>query len=117
MALVLCLIGLYGATRWQVESRRREIGVRIALGAGARSLWSWVYASAFAPIRIGLAFGVPLGLGVALLASRVIGPAAAFSPLAHGLVVLLLVGSAAAIVALPAWRASRVEAMHELCGR
>ncbi len=117
VALVLCLIGLYGATRWQVESRRREIGVRIALGAGARSLWSWVYASAFAPIRIGLAFGVPLGLGVALLASRVIGPAAAFSPLAHGLVVLLLVGSAAAIVALPAWRASRVEAMHELCGR
>jgi len=66
LALVLALVGLYAATAYALSRRTREIGIRIALGAGHRQLLAVV-------LRDGMtqcAAGVAIGLAAALAAAR-----------------------------------------------
>ncbi len=115
-ALALCIaaVGLFGVVSWLVAQRRREIGLRLALGSTGAAVGRMVIVTA---VRL-IAVGVAIGTGAALL----IGPAAEsmlFQTSARDLVVLLgaggsllLVTVAAAVV--PAWRASRVSPMAAL---
>jgi predicted permease len=109
LALLLAAIGTYGVLAYMVAARRREIGIRMALGAGrSRVLWDVV--------REGLhlaAVGVVAGAGSAFLLNRLIasllfgiGPADAMT-FATVIPTIALV----AVVAcwLPAWRASRLD--------
>jgi hypothetical protein len=66
LALMLALVGLYAATAYALSRRTREIGIRIALGAGHRQLLAVV-------LRDGMtqcALGVAIGLATALAANR-----------------------------------------------
>jgi putative ABC transport system permease protein len=66
LALVLALVGLYAATAYALSRRTREIGIRIALGAGHRQLLAVV-------LRGGMtqcAAGVAIGLAASLAATR-----------------------------------------------
>lgn len=56
-ALVLACVGLYGIVAYSVEQRRRELGVRIALGASNRKLVGSVIRDAMVSLVAGLAFG------------------------------------------------------------
>jgi putative ABC transport system permease protein len=59
-ALVLAVVGLYGALSYVVGQRRREIGVRVALGASAREIGALVVRQGMTPAAIGLSAGMVL---------------------------------------------------------
>jgi len=61
-ALVLALAGLYGVLSQVVAGRTREIGVRLALGAGAPAIRRMVIAQGLSPVVIGLVAGLGFGL-------------------------------------------------------
>lgn len=109
VALFLAAIGVYGVLAYQVSERRREIGIRLALGAAASSIFRMVLGEGAALVAIGSA----LGLVGAFLLRRTLESQlyeiGAMDPL-----VLALVGAVLLIVALiacllPARRAARTD--------
>jgi ABC-type antimicrobial peptide transport system permease subunit len=109
LALVLAAIGLYSVIAYDVAQRTQELGVRIALGARIGDLVRLVVGDG---LRFAL-LGVAIGSGIALWASRWIGPLL-FSesprdPLVFGLATGVLLAAALLASALPALRASRVD--------
>ena len=64
IALLLASIGLYAVIAHAVSQRTQEIGVRIAIGAGARDILALVSRQALLPIVIGLTIGLTASLGV-----------------------------------------------------
>ena len=114
MALILSAIGIFGVLSYYVGQRTREIGLRVALGAGRREVVGMVVGRALRMVALGLAGGLVLALGAGqLLRSQLIG-VGPHDPLTYlGIAVLLaLVGLAAAW--LPARRAARVDPMVAL---
>jgi putative ABC transport system permease protein len=109
LALVLSAIGIYGVLAYVVSRRTREIGIRVAIGAGRGQVLRMVLGNGLA-----LAFaGVAIGIAVAALASRLMrtllygvtpGDPLTYLAVAVG---LSLVAVAASLV--PAWRATRVD--------
>jgi predicted permease len=113
-ALAMAVVGLYGALGVVVAQRRREIGVRLALGAKAESIRRMVVAQGMKPVLLGLGLGFGLSLlGARALRSLLYGvPAQDPSTFAA---VALLLGSGAALACLvPAWRASRIDPVATL---
>jgi predicted permease len=113
MALFLAVLGLAGLIVYWVSRRTREIGLRIALGAGRASVLRLVAGRAFGLIGIGLLIGVP---GSVLLGQSVkpvlYVPALDPLSLSIGVGILLLAGLLASIV--PAWRATAIDPMTVL---
>jgi putative ABC transport system permease protein len=109
LALGLAAIGLYGVMAYTVARRTREIGVRVALGAQRRDVVRLFVRDAAHLALIGLAIGIPPGIGVtALLAGSLVGVRIADPPAIAGVMVIL--GSVALLAAyLPARRATRVD--------
>jgi ABC-type antimicrobial peptide transport system permease subunit len=74
VALLLTVVGLYGILSSAVAKRRREIGVRMAVGAGRRQVLGLVMREAMQLVVLGLAFGLAGAIGVQrLLASIAFG--------------------------------------------
>jgi predicted permease len=113
-ALVLAAFGIYGVVAYSVQQRRRELGVRIAVGAGAGDVVRLVIRQGMRPALGGVAVGL-VGAGVAarLLGSRLYG-VQALDPVSFAAVALFL--SAVALLAtwLPARRATRVSPLEAL---
>jgi putative ABC transport system permease protein len=114
VAVSLAAIGLYGVLAFIVAQRRREIGVRMALGAQPRDVIADVMAQGLRLAGIGVAIGLALALaGSRLLSSMLFGT----SPTDAGTfaaVATLLVAIAAAASLVPALRASRVDPLIAL---
>jgi ABC-type antimicrobial peptide transport system permease subunit len=109
MGLALAAVGVYGVVAYVVVGRRREIGLKIALGARAPGLLASVVGSGLAAVGAGAVAGVL----VALLAGRAVegllfGVTRA-DPLTYGLALVLIVGTAALASLPPAWRVSRLD--------
>jgi putative ABC transport system permease protein len=109
LALVLAMVGVFGVLAYSVQQRRREIGVRIALGANALQVMSLVFRDA----GVMIATGATAGIALAAFSSRVI---AAFlfgvdplDPLTFVGVPVVILITAIAAAAVPAWRASRID--------
>ncbi|HEY7820032.1 MAG TPA: FtsX-like permease family protein, partial [Vicinamibacteria bacterium] len=68
LALLLSALGIHGVVSHSVRQRRREIGIRVAVGAGARDVLAMTWIQGMAPV----ALGILLGLGGALLLSKTI---------------------------------------------
>ena len=109
LALVLAAVGLYSVIAYGVAQRTREIGVRIALGAGVDDVVRLVIAE-------GLRFagsGIVLGAVMALWASKWVGPmlfsVSARDPVVYAVVALVLLLAAAMASAIPSMRAARVD--------
>ena len=62
VALLLASVGLYGLAARLVSERRREIGIRVALGAGPHNIRRLVMADAWMIVGIGLLVGVPTAI-------------------------------------------------------
>jgi len=114
MALLLSGIGIFGVLSYHVSLRTREIGVRVALGAGRREVVGLVVGRAARLAGVGLAVGLALSLGAGqLLRSQLIGVGPRDPLTFLGIALLLgLVGFGAAW--LPARRAARVDPMVAL---
>jgi predicted permease len=114
IALLLTTIGSYGVLSYAVAQRRREIGVRIALGARPEQIRSQFFSLAF---RL-LAFGTMLGVIGAWLAGRAMQavlfhvPALSLAILASTAGVMVVVAIVACV--LPAHRAARISPMEAL---
>jgi predicted permease len=111
IAIVLCVIGLYGLTASVVGQRAREMGVRVALGAESRDLLRLLMWDSLRPVVLGLA----IGAGAALLASRVVVAAMFFGvspqdPVAFLGAAAILIASATLAVLVPTRRAASVDA-------
>jgi putative ABC transport system permease protein len=109
IAVALAAVGLYGVLAFVVSQRRREIGVRIALGATARDVVSDVLGQGLKLAGVGMAIGLALALGASrLLTSLLFGtsPTDVGTYAAAG-ALLVLIAAAASFV--PAYRASRVD--------
>ena len=114
IGLVLAAVGLYGVTAYAVEQRTKEIGVRMALGANRANVVQMVMQSAFWPVGIGLAVGIPAAIGAGtLIASHLFG-VKPWDPVMLSLAALLLGVAALIAAAIPARRATRVDPMVAL---
>ncbi len=116
VALLLAAIGIYGLIAYMVEQRRREIGIRMALGAESRNVRNMIAKQGVTLVLVGLA----AGLGAAWVLSRLF-ESLLFGVKAHDVMVFVAVPVLLAVVAfvavyLPANRASRINPVESLRG-
>jgi ABC-type antimicrobial peptide transport system permease subunit len=114
LATLLAAMGLYGVLAYSVAQRTREIGVRMALGAGARQVRRMVLRQVGIMVLIGGALGVAGAIAFGRVAQSMLYRMSGADPvvMVSSIVLLSLVGLAAGYV--PAWRASRVDPMQAL---
>lgn len=114
VALIVAAIGLYGIVSYQVARRTREIGVRMALGAGSSSVVWMVLRQALGMVSVGILIGVPLALGGGrVIAAELFGLAGQNRLYVVGACVVLICVAVAAS-AMPARRAARVDPLIAL---
>jgi len=108
-ATFMAMLGVYGALSQAVRERSREIGIRIALGAGAPQVAAWVGTSAVRLLTAGLGAGLVLAWVLAdSIRSLLFGVAPSDGWTAGGVIALLAAVGACAALA-PAWRATRID--------
>jgi ABC-type antimicrobial peptide transport system permease subunit len=109
LATLLATIGLYGVMAFVVVRRRKELGIRLALGAQPGAVTGLVMREVLLLLAIGLLAGVPLALGLGrYVSSQLYGVQAHDPAIAIATVALLTLVSAAAGF-VPARRASRID--------
>ena len=108
-ALLLASVGIYSVLSYIVRGRRREIGIRAALGAGTRHVLRLVLAEGLVPTSIGIVLGVAGALASGRVMQNLVYGVSAWDPITIGGVSIALVGVALIASAVPAWRASRVD--------
>jgi predicted permease len=114
VALVLAAIGLYGVTAYTVAQRTNEIGIRMALGAGRRTVVGMVLHGAFRRVGAGLALGLPLAVGAGYLLSAQLYGVRFWDPLALAAGSLALALSAFVAAVIPARRAASISPIRAL---
>lgn len=114
LALALAAIGLYGLLSYSVAKRRREIGVRIALGARPRSVRSMVVRQGLRLMTLGLAIGGVSAFWLVLLIENLLHGVHARDPLAFTAAVTVIAVAALLASYLPATRASTVDPLEAL---
>ena len=114
MALFLAAIGLYAVMSYSVSQTTRELGMRMALGAGARDILRLVLSRG---LRLTIA-GIAIGGIAALLLTRLMGDllykVSPRDPLAFGVALIILLAVALFACFLPARRAMRVDPVRAL---
>jgi predicted permease len=108
MALLLGTVGLYGLIAYSVSQRKREIGVRMALGAQRGHIVSLVLRHGVSIIFIGLACGTVAALALSRLLSSMLFGVRPADPITYATIIPALGIVALAACYLPAWRASQV---------
>jgi predicted permease len=108
LATVLASIGLYGVMAFVVARRRKELGIRLALGAQPRLVIWLVMKEVLVLLAIGLAIGVPAALGLGQYVSSQLYGIQAHDPWVAIMTMLLLTAVSAAAGLIPAHRASRI---------
>src|SRR5262249_18725307 len=113
-ALLLAAIGVYGVAAYGVALRRRELGVRMALGASARQIVLLVVGASARLAAVGLGIGLVGAVPAAALMRTQLDGVTAWAPISYG---LALPGLAVAVMLaawLPARRATRLSPLESL---
>jgi predicted permease len=113
-SLLLAAIGLYGLLAFNVAERRREIAVRLALGAAPPAILRMVVGQGLKLVSVGLAAGIVVSYLAARLVASLLYQTESHDLITFGSVPLMLMLIALVACALPAWRASRVEPVSAL---
>ncbi|HKP35590.1 MAG TPA: ABC transporter permease [Pyrinomonadaceae bacterium] len=109
LAFLLACIGLYGLLSYSVATRRNEIGIRIALGAGRRDVFWLILREAFVLVIVGVVIGLPIIFGVTRLASSLLFGLTPTDPVSLLSAALLMLAVAMVAGYLPSRRATRVD--------
>jgi ABC-type antimicrobial peptide transport system permease subunit len=114
LALVLGCVGLYGIMAYSIVRRTQEIGIRMALGASAKTVIWMVVRDAMFLVAIGLAAGVPLALGLSRYLQSLLFGLKPLDGLSIGAVVLVMTLMAITAVLFPVRRAIRIDPLTAL---
>jgi len=114
LALLLAAIGLYGVMSYAVSQSTRELGLRMALGAGASSLLKLVMSRGLALTAGGVALGAAVALGLTRLLGNLLYKVSPRDPLAFGSAFMVMTIASLAACFLPAWRATRTDPARAL---
>jgi predicted permease len=109
LGLMLASIGVYGLLSFEVERRTREIGIRTALGAQRRDVWSMVVRQGLLLVLIGAVTGCGVALGMTRLLVSLLYAVRPTDPLTFVLVTGLLLVVGVLACSLPARRATRID--------
>jgi ABC-type antimicrobial peptide transport system permease subunit len=108
-AMLIATCGIYGLMAYAVTQRRREIGVRMALGADRRDVLRLVLSRAFRIVAAGLIVGLAGAAAVTRVLQRFLFGVTPTDPIAFTIVTLLLMTVGLMAAWLPARRATRVD--------
>lgn len=108
-ALALAVAGLYGVIALSVSNRRRELGVRMALGAQPAHILRLILTEGFGIAVIGVAFGLAGAFAASRLVSSLLYDVSATSAPIYGAAAAITVFVTLAATTLPAFRATRVD--------
>ena len=114
IALVLACVGLYGVAAHSVGLRRREIGIRIAMGGQTRNVVALVLGQGMRQVALGLAAGMPLAFAVTRVLRRALVGISPGDPVTFAGVAIVLLGAGLLGCAVPARRAVRVDPVEVL---
>jgi putative ABC transport system permease protein len=109
LATVLASIGLYGVMAFVVARRRKELGIRLALGAEPGGVIWLVMKEVLLLLSIGLAVGIPTAMALGRFVSAQLYGIEARDPWIAGATLILLAAVSAAAGLIPAHRASRID--------
>jgi predicted permease len=111
---LIAAVGLYGLITFSVAQRRREIGIRIAVGAEPRRILQMILGRAIVLVGIGIAIGLPVAIGALRIAASFLYGVTPSDPVIVGGVIALLaiVGVSAGLA--PARRAARTDSWSAL---
>ena len=108
-ATLIATCGIYGLMAYAVTERRREIGVRMALGAEPRDVLRLVLARALRIVVAGVMLGLAGAFGVTRVLQRFLFGVTPTDPIAFTIVTLLLMAVGLMAAWLPARRATRID--------
>ncbi len=116
LAVTLAVIGIYGVVAFAVAQRNKELGIRIALGAGKKDIYRAVLSFSARPVAVGLLIGLVTTLGTTSTIAQAFrdGMFGEFTlyvqdPITYAIAAILLVAAALAAMLIPARRATRVD--------
>jgi ABC-type antimicrobial peptide transport system permease subunit len=116
LAVVMGVVGLYGALAYSIAQRRRELGVRLALGATAARLRRDVSRAPGMAVAAGLAIGAALAWLTSRLLAGLLFGIAADDAAAYAASAALMVATCAAAVAMSLAGLRRISALEALRG-
>jgi len=114
VALFLAAVGIYGVLAFQVSQRRREIGIRMALGSSARAIFGLVIKEGVALLAVGFAAGLAGAFAVRRAIESQLYGVSGTDPRVLGGVAALLAIVALAACSLPARRAAHTDLLRAL---
>lgn len=114
VALFLAMVGIYGALAYSVTQRRREIGIRLAMGSDPEHVFRGVVAQGLRVTGAGLLIGGSAAYFLTRLIESLLFGVAATDARVIGGVALLLAAVAVAACTLPARQATRIDPMEAL---
>lgn len=117
LALVLASIGVYGMVSYAVSRRIREIGIRMALGAGVGNIMTLVVGQGMRPVMVGAFIGIAGCAAVSTFMSSLLYGVSPWDPVSFIFVPGFLFAVALAACWIPARKAARVDPVESLrCG-
>jgi putative ABC transport system permease protein len=114
LSLLLAAVGLYGVTSYAVNRRRKEIGIRIALGARPGIVLWQVLSRVMILVGIGVGIGAGVSFWAAQFVATLLYGLQPRDPLTLAAAVVLLVAVGFVAGLLPAWRAARLDPISAL---
>ncbi len=114
LAIILAAIGIYGVMSYVVAGRTREVGLRVALGAGRSDVLLLIMRQGMSLAVIGLAVGLIIAFGAAQLIAKLLFGVSPIDVVTFAGVALLLAAVAALACYLPARRATKVDPLVAL---
>jgi ABC-type antimicrobial peptide transport system permease subunit len=116
MALFLAAIGLYAVMSYTVSQGTRELGLRMALGAGVKDLLRLVMSRGLRLTAAGIVIGIVAAVMLTRLMADLLYKVSPRDPIVFGTAFIILIVVAFIACFVPAWRATRidpVQALHE----
>jgi putative ABC transport system permease protein len=114
VALLMAVVGLYGVVSYTVSRRTAELGVRMALGAGERSIVRLIMGHGVAMVAVGMVVGLGVALGVTRAIRSLLVEVPANDPLTFAITAGLLAAAALVASYVPARRAARLDPVATL---
>ncbi|MDB4798872.1 FtsX-like permease family protein, partial [Verrucomicrobia bacterium] len=112
--LLIAILGIYGVVGYSVTERRRELGIRMALGSSRGGVLRLILRQGLTFALVGLAIGVLLAFGVTMGMGELIYGISPFDLPTYLVVGVLLAASAGLATLIPGLRAMRIDPAHSL---